>query len=146
MYLTRHASPSYVPPLSKSTSSSVSNLLSLYLYFSVSHYQHIMSISVYCYLLHIAIMWLERYPPRDKPAKCVMAMINWTPLRFLLGLRFSDVRKYMCIYLVFVCSIDFQYFATGYGVLRNSGTALAPTFQDVEQWKLYCDQYILYCS
>ncbi|XP_034475939.1 neuronal acetylcholine receptor subunit beta-4 [Drosophila innubila] len=75
MYLTRHASPSYVPPM-------------------MSHYQHIMSISVYCYLLHIAIMWLERYPPRDKPAKCVMAMINWTPLRFILGLRFSDATEY----------------------------------------------------
>ncbi|KAL7735388.1 hypothetical protein ACLKA6_003238 [Drosophila palustris] len=59
MYLTRHASPNYVPPL-------------------MSAYQHIMCISVYCYLLHIAIMWLERYPPRDKPANFIVAMINWT--------------------------------------------------------------------
>ncbi|KAH8299472.1 hypothetical protein KR044_001735, partial [Drosophila immigrans] len=75
MYLTRHASPNYVPPL-------------------MCAYQHIMRISIYCYLLHIVIMWLERYPPRDMPNTFLMAIINSSPLRLVLGLRFSDATEF----------------------------------------------------
>ncbi|EDW61103.1 neuronal acetylcholine receptor subunit alpha-4 [Drosophila virilis] len=75
MYLTRHASPHYVPPL-------------------MSVYQHIMRISIYCYLLHVAIMWLECYPPRAKAPAWLLAVINCTPLRLILGLRFSDATEY----------------------------------------------------
>ncbi|XP_034109092.1 proton-gated ion channel subunit pbo-5 [Drosophila albomicans] len=75
MYITRYASPNYVPPL-------------------MCAYQHIMHISIYCYLLHIVIMWLERYPPRDKPNDYLMAIINSSPLRLVLGLRFSDSTEF----------------------------------------------------
>ncbi|XP_023167360.2 ligand-gated ion channel 4 [Drosophila hydei] len=75
MYLTRHASPHYVPPL-------------------MSAYQHIMRASVYCYLLHIAIMWLECYPPRAKAPAWLLSLINWNPLRLFLGLRIFDSTEY----------------------------------------------------
>ncbi|EDW04585.1 GH12959, partial [Drosophila grimshawi] len=75
MYLTRHASPHYVPSL-------------------MSGFQHVMRISIYCYLLHIAIIWLERYPPRAKAPSYLLAIINSKPLRFCLGLRISDATEY----------------------------------------------------
>ncbi|ALC40474.1 maker5 [Drosophila busckii] len=75
IYLTRHASPHYVPQL-------------------MVDYQHVMRISVYCYLLHIAIMWLRCYPPRSKAPAWILAVINCPALRLVLGMRFSYSTDY----------------------------------------------------
>ncbi|KAH8395369.1 hypothetical protein KR222_003019, partial [Zaprionus bogoriensis] len=75
MYISRYASPSYVPRLMRA-------------------YQTTMRISIFCYLLHITIVWLDRYPPRAVMPACVMAWVNSATLRLLLGLRFSEAMEY----------------------------------------------------
>ncbi|XP_068146061.1 neuronal acetylcholine receptor subunit beta-3 [Drosophila tropicalis] len=75
MLLTRHASTHYVPPL-------------------MTAYQDIMLITIYCYLLHIAIIWLVFYPPRANAPSWLLSILNSTPLRFILGLRFMDSTDY----------------------------------------------------
>ncbi|KAH8283455.1 hypothetical protein KR018_002519, partial [Drosophila ironensis] len=71
MYMTRHASPHYVPQL-------------------MSSYKVIMAATTYCYILHICIVWLELYPPKIKVCGILLAIINSNVLRFALGLRLSD--------------------------------------------------------
>ncbi|XP_030372094.1 acetylcholine receptor subunit beta [Scaptodrosophila lebanonensis] len=75
LYMTKHATPHYVPPL-------------------MGAYQHIMQIAAFCYFLHIALMWMERYPPRVQPFACLMALMNSSILRLLLCLRLADSTKY----------------------------------------------------
>ncbi|XP_017045094.1 neuronal acetylcholine receptor subunit alpha-6 [Drosophila ficusphila] len=71
MYMTRLASPHYVPPI-------------------MTAYKLVMMVATYCYLLHICIIWLEFYPPRAKAPGCLVALINSKALRCLLGLRLTD--------------------------------------------------------
>ncbi|XP_033253506.1 uncharacterized protein LOC117192861 [Drosophila miranda] len=71
MYITRHASPHYEPALR-------------------SDYKIIMIVSCYCYILHICIMWLERYPPRNKAPAFLASLINSNLQRCVLGLRYAD--------------------------------------------------------
>ncbi|XP_017123744.1 neuronal acetylcholine receptor subunit alpha-4 [Drosophila elegans] len=75
MYMTRHASPHYVPPL-------------------MTAYKIVMMASSYCYILHICIIWLELYPPRTKAPDCLVAVLNSNILRCVLGLRFTDSSDY----------------------------------------------------
>ncbi|SPP72752.1 neuronal acetylcholine receptor subunit beta-2 [Drosophila guanche] len=75
MYITRHASPHYVPAL-------------------MSGYKIVMIVSCYCYVLHICIMWLECYPPRSKAPAFVATLINSNLLRCVLGLRYADANEY----------------------------------------------------
>ncbi|KAI8035927.1 neuronal acetylcholine receptor subunit alpha-4 [Drosophila gunungcola] len=75
MYMTRHASPHYVPPL-------------------MTAYKIVMMATSYCYILHICIIWLELYPPRTKAPDCLVAVINSNILRCVLGLRFADSSDY----------------------------------------------------
>ncbi|XP_001362061.3 neuronal acetylcholine receptor subunit alpha-10 [Drosophila pseudoobscura] len=75
MYITRHASPHYVPAL-------------------MSDYKIIMIVSCYCYILHICIMWLERYPPRNKAPALLASLINSNLQRCVLGLRYADSNAY----------------------------------------------------
>lgn len=62
-----------------------------YYHLAVSAYQHTMRICVYCYLLHIVIMWLDRNPPRTS-SPFLLKVVTSPPLRLVLGLRFTDVR------------------------------------------------------
>ncbi|XP_016967744.1 uncharacterized protein LOC108036246 [Drosophila biarmipes] len=75
MYMTRHASPHYVPPL-------------------MTAYKALMMTTTYCYILHICIIWLELYPPRSSAPDCLVALINCNGLRCILGLRFADSNYY----------------------------------------------------
>ncbi|XP_016991994.1 acetylcholine receptor subunit beta [Drosophila rhopaloa] len=75
MYMTRYASPHYVPPL-------------------MSAYKSVMMATTYCYILHICIIWLELYPPRTKAPDCLVAVLNSTLLRCFLGLRPADSSDY----------------------------------------------------
>ncbi|KAH8320848.1 hypothetical protein KR067_011352, partial [Drosophila pandora] len=75
MYITRHAPPFYVPAL-------------------MSDYKVLMIIATYCYVLHVALMWLELYPPRARAPNCLMTIMNSNVLRFVLGLRLADSSVY----------------------------------------------------
>uniref|UniRef100_A0A6P4FMA8 Neuronal acetylcholine receptor subunit alpha-4-like n=1 Tax=Drosophila rhopaloa TaxID=1041015 RepID=A0A6P4FMA8_DRORH len=75
MYMTRYASPHYVPPL-------------------MSAYKSVMMATTYCYILHICIIWLELYPPRTKAPDCLVAVLNSTLIRCFLGLRPADSSDY----------------------------------------------------
>ncbi|KAH8290831.1 hypothetical protein KR054_006303 [Drosophila jambulina] len=75
MYLTRHASPHYVPPI-------------------MSAYKMVMITSSYCYILHICLLWLELYPPRAKAPDCLATIINCNVLRCILGLRLADANDF----------------------------------------------------
>ncbi|XP_020800363.1 neuronal acetylcholine receptor subunit alpha-3 [Drosophila serrata] len=75
MYLTRHASPHYVPPI-------------------MSAYKVVMITTSYCYILHICLLWLELFPPRAKAPDCLAAVINCNILRCILGLRLADANDF----------------------------------------------------
>eukprot|EP00099_Drosophila_melanogaster_P024032 NP_651958.2 NtR, isoform A [Drosophila melanogaster] len=75
MYMTRYASPHYVPPM-------------------MTAYKVIMMTTTYCYILHICIIWLDLYPPRSKAPGWLVRVINSNVLRCILGLRFSDSTDY----------------------------------------------------
>ncbi|XP_017096832.2 uncharacterized protein NtR [Drosophila bipectinata] len=75
MYITRHAPPFYVPAL-------------------MSDFKVLMMVATYCYILHIAIMWLELYPPQAKAPNCLLTVMNSNVLRFVLGLRLADSSVY----------------------------------------------------
>ncbi|XP_039479747.1 neuronal acetylcholine receptor subunit beta-2 [Drosophila santomea] len=75
MYMTRHASPHYVPPM-------------------MTAYKVIMMTTTYCYILHICIIWLELYPPRSKAPNWLTGLINCNALRCILGLRLADSSDY----------------------------------------------------
>ncbi|XP_043643566.1 acetylcholine receptor subunit beta [Drosophila teissieri] len=75
MYMTRHASPHYVPPM-------------------MTAYKVIMMTTTYCYILHICIIWLELYPPRSKAPSWLVGLINCNVLRCILGLRLADSSDY----------------------------------------------------
>lgn len=64
----------------------------------VSDYKVLMIITTYCYVLHIAIMWLELYPPRAKAPNCLVTVMNSNVLRCVLGMRLADVSLVCCNY------------------------------------------------
>ncbi|EDV55558.1 acetylcholine receptor subunit beta-type acr-3 [Drosophila erecta] len=71
MYMTRYASPHYVPPI-------------------MTAYKVIMMATTYCYILHICLIWLVLYPPRSKAPDWLVGLINNVVLRFILGLRLAN--------------------------------------------------------
>lgn len=50
-----------------------------------------MRTATFCYLLHVALMWLELYPPKAKPFDWMLTLINVSALRLLLCMRLVDV-------------------------------------------------------
>ncbi|KAH8401944.1 hypothetical protein KR009_008797 [Drosophila setifemur] len=80
MYMTRYASPHYVPAI-------------------MSAYKIVMITSTYCYILHICMIWLGTYPPRAKAPKFLEALINCNALRCILGLRLADVSYILDYYI-----------------------------------------------
>ncbi|CAD7012792.1 unnamed protein product [Ceratitis capitata] len=78
MFVTRHAPTAYIP-----------NILHAY--------RHVMRTATFCYLLHVALMWLELYPPKAKPFDWMLTLINVSALRLLLCMRLVDCDQYVSI-------------------------------------------------
>ncbi|XP_037955761.1 acetylcholine receptor subunit beta-type unc-29 [Teleopsis dalmanni] len=76
MFMTKHAPQFYVPNL-------------------MVAYQHLMSITTFCYILHIVIIWFDLYPPKREPWDWVIFLINSTPLRVSLCMRFADANDFI---------------------------------------------------
>ncbi|KAM7342262.1 neuronal acetylcholine receptor subunit NtR [Cochliomyia hominivorax] len=78
MFITKHAPTPYVPDI-------------------MIAYQHILRIATFCYMLHIVIMWLELYPPKNEPHPWLITVINFSPLRLLLCMRLADSNDFIGI-------------------------------------------------
>ncbi|XP_073847024.1 neuronal acetylcholine receptor subunit NtR [Musca autumnalis] len=76
MFLTKHAPTFYIPPI-------------------MLAYQHILRVATFCYLLHICLMWLELYPPKNKPHEWLTAAVNCSPLRLVLCMRLAESNDYI---------------------------------------------------
>ncbi|XP_037822468.1 neuronal acetylcholine receptor subunit beta-4 [Lucilia sericata] len=76
MFITKHAPTPYVPNI-------------------MIAYQHILRIATFCYMLHIALMWLELYPPKTKPHDWLMSAVNFSPLRLFLCMRLADSNDFI---------------------------------------------------
>ncbi|XP_011209109.2 uncharacterized protein LOC105230182 [Bactrocera dorsalis] len=78
MFVTKHAPTAYIPNI-------------LYAY------RHVMRTAAFCYLLHVALIWLELYPPKPKPFDWLMSLLNVSALRLLLCMRLADCDQYVSI-------------------------------------------------
>ncbi|XP_055920838.1 acetylcholine receptor-like protein cup-4 [Eupeodes corollae] len=58
-------------------------------------YEIITIASTATFILHILIIWFELYPPKSQPQQIVTNVINWSPLRFILGMKFEDSAAYI---------------------------------------------------
>lgn len=80
----------------------VFKIVTIYVFFSVLAYQHILRVSTFCYMLHIGLMWLELYPPKSQPFPWLTSVLNFSPLRLLLCMRLADVSQELFIYFIYV--------------------------------------------
>nr|XP_014100670.2 uncharacterized protein LOC106625375 [Bactrocera oleae] len=78
MFVTKHAPITYIP-----------NILHAY--------RHVMRTSAFCYLLHVALIWLELYPPKAKPFDWLMSLINVSAVRLLLCMRLAHSDQFVSI-------------------------------------------------
>ncbi|XP_050324674.1 uncharacterized protein LOC126755975 [Bactrocera neohumeralis] len=78
MFVTKHAPTAYIPNILKA-------------------YRHVMRTAAFCYLLHVALIWLELYPPKPKPFDWLMSLLNVSALRLLLCMRLADCDQYVSI-------------------------------------------------
>lgn len=61
-------------------------------FYSTAHsYEMVIGIACFSYFMSILIRWFSDYSPEQPPSNCILAVINNSVLRAVLGIQFANV-------------------------------------------------------